>query len=353
MEMLYCPDWSEVAARWEAWWAGESLGRPGVWIEAPKAGVEAREVAAPRTLEECWTDENFLVARFEESCRHTAYLGEAYPCFVLNVGPCCAAGYIGCPVRIAPSTVWFEHILDSFAGYHVSFDENDPWWQTTRRITQAAVDAGAGKWMVDIADIGAACDVLSYLRTPRGLCMDLLDCPEEVARVRDELTALIFRLYKDLEAIFHPRMAGSTCWARLWAPGRMYMLQNDFSCMVSKRTYDEVFLPELLQECEFWPYNLYHLDGPQAIQHLDTLLETPTLGGIQWIPGAGNPPAADPMWRPMLKRIQAAGKKLQVYCDPQEAVELARDLSPDGLFLSTWAASEAEGEELLEAIGRG
>jgi hypothetical protein len=352
MEMLYRPDWPEVAARWEAWWAGESLGRPGVWIETPKDGVEARPVPAPGTLEACWTDEAYLVARFEEACQRTAYFGEAYPCFVLNVGPCCVAGYIGCPVHIAPSTVWFEHILDSFEGYHVTFDESDPWWQATRRITQAAVDAGAGKWMVDIADIGAACDVLSYLRTPKGLCMDLLDCPEEVARVRDELTALVFRLYGELEAIIHARMDGSTCWARLWAPGRMYMLQNDFSCMVSKRTYDAAFLPELLQECAFFPYNLYHLDGPGAIQHLDTLLETPTLGGVQWIPGAGNPPAADPVWRPMLKRIQAAGKKLQVYCDPGEALELAQSLSPDGLFLSTWAGSEAEGKELLEAVGR-
>jgi hypothetical protein len=353
MEMLYRPDWPEVAARYEAWWAGESLGRPAMSIEMPRERVERRPVPVPDTLYQRWTGPEYLVAMWEENFRTTTYLGEAYPCFVLNVGPCCAAGYIGCPVRVAETTVWFERILDSLEGYHVEFDENDPWWQITKAITQAAVDAGEGKWFVDIADIGAACDVMPYLRGADGLCLDILDCPEQVVRVRDELTALIFRLYDELYDIVNAKMTGSSSWLRVWGPGKVYTLQNDFSCVISKQTYDTIFLPELIEEIEFLDYNLYHLDGPNAIQHLDTLLELPQLGGIQWVPGAGWPNPADPCWRPMLKRIQAAGKRLHVNGSPEEALALARDLSPEGLFIQTWASSEAEGRELLEAVSRG
>jgi hypothetical protein len=92
---------------------------------------------------------------------------------------------------------------------------------------------------------------------------------------------------------------------------------------------------------------MYHLDGPGALQHLDTLLSLPNLHGIQWVPGSGEAGPAHPKWRPLLRRIIAAGKRVHVGAAPEEIEELLSDIPADGLFISTWCASEGEARELL------
>ena len=52
--------------------------------------------------------------------------------------------------------------------------------------------------------------------------------------------------------------------------------------MVSKETFDDLFLPGIRQECRHAEASLYHLDGPNALTHLDSLLEIPELDAIQW-----------------------------------------------------------------------
>jgi len=42
--------------------------------------------------------------------------------------------------------------------------------------------------------------------------------------------------------------------------------------------------------------SIFHLDGLQALKHLDTTLALPGLTALQWVYGAGQGPAA--RWRP-------------------------------------------------------
>ena len=77
-------------------------------------------------------------------------------------------------------------------------------------------------------------------------------------------------------------------WVNLWFPGKGYPVQNDFTCLISASMYGEFFLEELVNEINYLDYSIYHLDGPDALKHLDMILEIPRLNAVQWVPGAGS-----------------------------------------------------------------
>ena len=58
----------------------------------------------------------------------------------------------------------------------------------------------------------------------------------------------------------------------IWHPGRWYPTCCDFSCMISTQMYEELVVGELLEELDFLDASIYHLDGPDALKHLDRLL---------------------------------------------------------------------------------
>ena len=64
----------------------------------------------------------------------------------------------------------------------------------------------------------------------------------------------------------------------------------------------EFVVPELESLSEYLDYMVFHLDGPDEIKHLETLLDMPFIDAIQWVPGVGNPTASQ--WLDMLKKIQ-------------------------------------------------
>lgn len=94
--------------------------------------------------------------------------------------------------------------------------------------------------------------------------------------------------------------------------------------------------------------NIYHLDGPEALVHLDSLLSIPDLKAIEWVPGAGNAPMSQ--WTELLQKIQNAGKLLSIACEKWEVEKLVKELEPEKLLLHTTCGSEKEMEEIIENV---
>ena len=79
------------------------------------------------------------------------------------------------------------------------------------------------------------------------------------------------------------------------------------------------------------------------------LLSLERLGGIQWIPGDGQPPPEE--WLPLLKRIRDSGKLCQLYVGPQGAMTIVRELGGCGFaFHITEQISQAEAKAFLRAL---
>ncbi len=121
-------------------------------------------------------------------------------------------------------------------------------------------------------------------------------------------------------------------WPGIVSRRKWYVPSNDFSCMVSKAMFDDVFLPGIVAECQHMAASVYHLDGPQALQHLDSLLAIPELQVIQWVSGAGHGRSSD--WLPVYRKCQAAGKGLQIHLALDEIELFMQNLRPEGLFVS-------------------
>jgi hypothetical protein len=70
-----------------------------------------------------------------------------------------------------------------------------------------------------------------------------------------------------------------------------------------------VFLPGIVRECRFYERSIYHLDGPGALRHLESILSIPELNALQWVPGAGRENFSQ--WVQVYRQVQAAGKGIR------------------------------------------
>ena len=139
-------------------------------------------------------------------------------------------------------------------------------------------------------------------------------------------------------------------WMGIWSLTPAIDLQCDFSCMISPAMFDDLFLPALREQTERVDRTIYHLDGPDAVRHLDSLLSLPRLTGIQWVPGAGAPPMSD--WVDLLRKILDAGKLLYITCAANEVEFLLDRLPHPGLLLETACGSREEADELVRNVAR-
>jgi hypothetical protein len=135
----------------------------------------------------------------------------------------------------------------------------------------------------------------------------------------------------------------------LWAPGKLTLLQCDFSVMISPDDFQEMVVPELIASMEWADHNIYHLDGIEQIRHLDHLLPLEQLDAIQWTCVEGQPPPT--AYLDVLHRIQKAGKKLLVIHPDLNIIEtLSRELSSKGLFLVTRTTDKAAAHDLIKKV---
>ena len=155
-------------------------------------------------------------------------------------------------------------------------------------MTDSLLAAGKDKFIVSMPDWHPGGDCIAAFRDPMNLAFDMHDNREAVKALLPRISADYFRLY---DLFYHKlRQAGQpiSTWLSLVSDGTYYVPSNDFSIMISTEMFEEIFVPGLAEECRFLDRSIYHLDGPGALRHLDTILAIPDLDALQFVPGAGN-----------------------------------------------------------------
>jgi hypothetical protein len=139
-------------------------------------------------------------------------------------------------------------------------------------------------------------------------------------------------------------------WINLVVNGRFNVTQNDFSCMISAKMFEEFFLEGLIEECEKLDRCIYHLDGPDALRHLDMLLGIKKLHAVQWVCGAGNEGFS--RWVEVYQKIQKAHKGILLYAGANELDEIFANLSPDGVWFGSvgGVSNKEEADKVIERI---
>jgi hypothetical protein len=253
----------------------------------------------------------------------------------INFGPGIAAGFMGSQVNsvLEPSeTVWFSPASRApINELNLEYNPDNPWWKRVKELTNALVERSAGQLAVSHTDLGGNLDILASFLDTQGLLVELMDHPDEVERLVRQITCAWLRYYNELDGLIRPACRGTSCWTPIWSTGKTYMLQSDFSYMISPAMFERFVLPDLTACCAALDHGFYHLDGKGEIPHLDLLLSIQRLCGIQWIPGDGQPPPDQWLW--LLKRIRDGGKLCQVFVRPEGARTIVKNLGGKGFML--------------------
>ncbi|MBI5095335.1 MAG: hypothetical protein HZB26_23240 [Candidatus Hydrogenedentes bacterium] len=343
---------SRILDRNESFWKGELEEGPITWVTAP--GPEPpTPLPEPAREESMWTDPEYVVASVERGLAATHYAGDALPVFNPWLGPDQFAGWLGGELTLLPKefTSWTKPFVENWDDYpELTIDPQNRWWKVYLETLAASAEAGKGKWVTGYPDLHTGIDAISAIRGPERLAMDLVERPETILRAMRQLTGLWKHVVDTVSDIILPAGQGASNWTMGWSEKRFLCIgQNDFSCMISPEMFDSFCLEDTTKCCNHVDYSLYHLDGPGAVRHVPRLLEIESLTAVQWIQGAGNPPPS--AWLDLLKRIQGAGKLVQVYYGKghggdadlhYELETLCRVLDPDRLFF--WAAVDSSEE---------
>ncbi len=351
--MRYKEDWEMTRAHYEAFFAGENIGRPLLQITAPRLGKsQASEWNWWAWVHHLQHPEQALVS-FDNYCRCTFFGAEAIPNLPINMGAGSLGGYLNCTPRIMPDTVWFEEQkLESWDEIcQLQIDPQNEWWLKTVEFTRLAIEFGQDKFITGMTDLNGIMNILAFLRGNQRLLIDLFEFPTAIQAAAQHLTTLWFACYDSLLNRLQAVYPGTTTWMDVWFPGRGSDVQCDFSALISPPMFEKFVLPHLQVQCQRLDHSIYHWDGPGQIGHLDYLLEIPELDGFQWVPGAGQPGTGDLKWLPLYRRIQARGKLLVLQWMDKNCVEqIVRRLSPQGLLIHTQCASEAEARDLIRKV---
>ena len=356
MVLFYKDDWDAAKARYRAWWDGEYIGRCGLFVTAPREGIDPNEPAPapPTDFKARWTDLDYISASNEYRNRRTFFGAEGFPCWHPGYpGHLTMPAFLGCRVRFDERTAWWEPFLaeDEWRLGEINLHTHGRWWRYALEALDRQVTESMGKCIPSIGDLGWCGDTLAGIRGSDRLLVDLLERPALVRATEEHLMSMWCEVYDEFYRTLAPAGdSGSTCWFPLWAPGKFFAVQNDFSYMISPGMFREIFLPVLRRQTDYLDYSVYHVDGVNAFAHVPALCELPKLQAIQILPGSGKP---SPLHYPeALKAVQAAGKNLHITISRNEVEPALATLSAKGLFIHTSCPTEAEARELMTKVRR-
>jgi len=355
---MWKANWDQTQRRFVDWWNRKGL-LIGMW-GAPEVGraiherVEAPVV--PGTLEERYCHAAFRAAENRYRLSRSIFPLDVLPSATTDLGPGSLALFLGSKPGFAEDTVWFhpciEQELEPEKLPPLRFDERNSWWRTTEDIIRRCVELSRGKYIVGCPDLIENVDVLSSLRGAQTLLLDMVERPEWVEQKVWEINDVWFTAYRRIYDLIKLEDGSSTFGAfYIWGPGKVAKVQCDASAMFSPKMYQRFVVPALMAQCEWLDHSLYHLDGTQAMVHLDALLAIEPLDAIEWTPQAGIETGGHKRWHDMYRRILAAGKSVQVVnVELDEVLPLLDTIGPKGVYMLIQFKDEREAEQVLKNV---
>ena len=339
------PDLAEAAGRWDAFYAGEMIDRPIVCVTAPRDGAEP--VEAPSYHDRVFADMDHVIYQALACAESRYWAGEAVPAFSPSFGPDETAAFVGGSLSCSdesPDTNWSVPFVEDWEkALPLRLREDSPLWRRMLALYRRGAELMAGKMLLSPLDLHTNMDLLSAIRGPQRLCMDLLDQPETIDRAMQSARAVFPQVWDAIRTA--GRMDELGYYRDFYSMEGAACLQCDFSCMMSPASFRRWVLPALEEEAAIVKHALYHWDGPGALVHANALLSSKGLHTFSYVPGAGHGAQIEHL--EFFKRIQAAGKAVSVGGSPDEIKAMHRELRPEKAQYWTSTRSVAEAEELL------
>ncbi|MFX1455480.1 MAG: hypothetical protein ACFFDB_08920 [Promethearchaeota archaeon] len=336
-------DIDEAKNRLEAWWNREIIDRPAIQYYYPREGgsiLELRDIIFfgwklaqnPDAIED-------VISDYERRLYGVAFCGESIPSFIPYYGAGIMAAVFGVTPKFQTRTMWFSKptspndivaLLED-----IKLNANNPWYSRLLRVTEYAAKHSQNRYQISMTDLGGILDVLSSFLGPREIILTMKRRPDIIDTCRAILLEKTLQVYDDLQDIINKYNDGCNSWMNVWSKKRWYPIQCDFCAMLNPIWFKRFALPDIKAQAAHMDYSIYHLDGINALNHLDDILSIPELTGIQWVPGDGKEPMGHEKWYPIYKKIQAAGKNIVNTVSPSRISTMYKNFDNKGLLLRT------------------
>lgn len=347
------PDWLQVRQHMLDWWAGKGLV---LRLHCPRDQPRDRTLVGPTTppdMPRRWLDPEYRARRNEYMLNQAAMLGDFIPIANTNVGAGDLAAMLGSNWSFAPSTVWYTPCIDDPDRCPpLTFDSQDPAFVALADMVRRCVEVADGRYFVGIPDLIENLDILSAMRDPIMVMMDMIERPGWLLEKIDEINLAWFAAF---EAFYDIVKApdGSCTFAAfdLWGPGKTAKVQCDAAAMISRDMFKQFVVPALTRQCQWLDHAMYHLDGEEAMNCLDALLEIEPLNAIEWTPHylAADEGGGHPKWHDMYRRILSAGKSVQaIGVKPEQIIPLLDSVGGQGMYIVGHAQSQSQAQTLIE-----
>jgi hypothetical protein len=354
MNLLYKEDWTEAQRMLNGWWNHKVEDRwaLGVIAKRNQPLTFSEPPALSDDFKTRWLDYKTMNAHKEAWFAKHCYLGCVFPEDTAYLGPGSLNAFLGSSIDFQKDTLWYHPVYDNPEDVkRLHFDKNGFYWNWTKEALAYVSERANGKYIATMPDLIEGLDLLSELFGTQEFLLNLMDCPDAIHPLLDQLDELYFEAYDELSKLikspegYVPYMAFNT-----WGPGRCAKVQCDFSAMISPDMYEEFVKPRIQKQCQRLDYTVYHLDGPDALRHIDSVLSIPELDALQWEPGAGNPHTGHKVWWDKVwKKVYAAGKSAFLHGVPAVEVEpFVKEFGQEGTLIITHTETENQARKLMD-----
>ncbi len=369
MDNIYGIEWERIKNQFDLWWQQKNEHRPLINIKAPKvkgmgatggdrwvessSGTGSHSAATEDRADytNYWTKFEELTQRNEGIYANTTFLAETYPRLFASLGVTSHAVFLGGKPEFQKETIWCDHIYDEPEDITLKLDPNNEWYRwsldMTRRIKEHAGDA----YRIGIPDLCEHYDVLASLFATQDLLFHMMDYEDEIKELARQTQQHWYTTYNaHYDIVKEPDGYVNYGPFGIFGKGKIAKLQCDMSAMIGKDMFDDFVLPLLKEQTEYLDNCVYHLDGPDAIKHLDSVLTMPKLSALQWTPGAGNKDGGDEEWDFIYEKALNAGKSIYALVGPQNIKRFVKKFGYKGVFIITSAEDTEHAKEILSSV---
>jgi len=314
--MINKNNWEETKIKFTNWWAHKNVGRPLMMVIAKKEGADdpLPEEFVYKTMDEKYRNAEHMIKRYQHYCETHEFLAESFPNMSADFGPGSVASYIGSDIVFNEDTVWFNEFVEEWADLpKIEFDPENKWWKEHYALVKKARELAGDDFYIGIPDLMENIDVLASLRGAQKMIFDMIDEPEEVEERIKQISDIYFEYFDRFYDVVKDAK-GDSCYTvfQIWGKGKTAKLQCDFSAMMSPTNFRDFIQEPLREQAKKLDNILYHLDGPDAIKHMDAIMEIDEIDALQWTSGDHGPDGTLEDWYVIYDKARKAGKSLWI-----------------------------------------
>ncbi|MGB4480637.1 MAG: hypothetical protein WBI39_06125 [Caldicoprobacterales bacterium] len=324
---------SDQKKRLDNWWNNGEQDRPIILCSCYKP--DFAPLILKQNLDDYWNSPKAMVEREIQRIDNTLWFGEAVPYHYPEFGAAAMAIMMGADKEyIGTNSIWAignytEPELIPEICLYTNADFYDLVWDTMK----LSLDRSKNHHMLGMYCLGSPVDTLASLMGTENALLALATKPGKVKPILDDIfTCMARELERYINLIQQTGENYTTNWHGLYCSGKGIAIQEDSSCMLSKDMYETYCLPYVIALAEMQTHAFYHLDGPGALHHLDTILQIDAIKVVQWVPGAGHEDLS--LWYDVIEAILNSGKSCFLYAKSKEIPVIVDAFGPDRLCFS-------------------